>query len=45
MTGMPGFKGKLSETQLWQVGQLLANADKIPDAVQTALTAGAPPAK
>jgi len=45
MTGMPGFKGKLSETQLWQVSQLLANADKIPDAVQTALTAGAPPAK
>ncbi len=44
-TGMPGFKGKLSETQLWQVSQLLANADKIPDTVKTALTAGAPPAK
>ncbi|MFZ0036206.1 MAG: cytochrome c [Candidatus Acidiferrales bacterium] len=44
-TGMPGFKGKLSETQLWQVSQLLASADKIPDTVKTALAAGAPPAK
>jgi mono/diheme cytochrome c family protein len=45
MTGMPGFKGQLSDTQLWQVSQLLANADKIPESVKTALTADAPPGK
>jgi mono/diheme cytochrome c family protein len=45
MTGMPGFKGQLSDTQLWQVSQLLANADKIPDSVKTALASGAPPAR
>ncbi len=45
MTGMPGFKGRLSDTQLWQVSQLLANADKIPTSVKAALassTAAAP---
>lgn len=42
MTGMPGFKGKLNDTQLWQVSQLLANADKISPAVKSALVA--PPA-
>lgn len=46
LTGMPGFKGRLSETQLWQVSQLLANADKISPAVKAALTTPAelPPA-
>jgi len=43
MTGMPGFKGRLNETQLWQVSVLLANADKIPSSVKAALTAGPPP--
>jgi thiosulfate dehydrogenase len=38
MTGMPGFKGKLTDTELWQVSQLLANADKIPPPVKAALT-------
>lgn len=42
MTGMPGFKGKLNDTQLWQVSQLLASADKISPAVKAALLA--PPA-
>jgi mono/diheme cytochrome c family protein len=37
LTGMPGFKGSLTEKQLWQVSQLLAHADKIPAAVKTAL--------
>jgi thiosulfate dehydrogenase len=37
MTGMPGFKGHLTETQLWQVSQLLANADKVPASVKSAL--------
>jgi thiosulfate dehydrogenase len=38
MTGMPGFKGKLTDTELWQVSQLLANADKLPPSVKAALT-------
>lgn len=37
LTGMPGFKGRLSETEIWQVSVLLANADKIPASVKTAL--------
>jgi thiosulfate dehydrogenase len=37
MTGMPGFKGKLSETQIWQVTVLVKNADKISPAVKSAL--------
>ena len=37
MTGMPAFKGPLSENQLWQVSLLLANADKISPAVKAAL--------
>jgi len=40
LTGMPGFKGNLSDTQMWQVSVLLANADKISDAVKQQL---APP--
>lgn len=38
LTGMPGFKGRLTETELWKVSQLLANADKISPAVRAALT-------
>ncbi len=38
MSGMPGFKGRLTDKQLWQVSQLLANADKIPTSVKAALT-------
>ena len=37
LTGMPGFKASLSETQMWQVSLLLANADKISDAVKKEL--------
>jgi thiosulfate dehydrogenase len=43
LTGMPGFKGRLTETQIWEVSVLLANADKIPASVKAALTS-APPA-
>ena len=39
LTGMPGFKGRLTDFQLWQVSQLLANADKISPTVKTALAA------
>jgi thiosulfate dehydrogenase len=37
LSGMPRFKGRLSDTQLWQVSVLLANADKISPAVKTVL--------
>jgi thiosulfate dehydrogenase len=37
LTGMPAFKGPLSDTQMWQVSLLLANADKLPPAALSAL--------
>ncbi|MGC2656707.1 MAG: cytochrome c [Bryobacteraceae bacterium] len=37
LTGMPAYTGSLSETEMWQVSLLLANADKLPDQVRTAL--------
>jgi thiosulfate dehydrogenase len=40
MTGMPGFKVQLTETQIWQVTVLVKNADKITDAVKKELAAG-----
>ena len=40
LTGMPGFKTRLSETQIWQVTLLLKNADKISPAVRGMLTPG-----
>jgi thiosulfate dehydrogenase len=42
LTGMPGFDKTLSDVQRWQVSLLLANADKISDAIRHTLTA--PPA-
>lgn len=42
LTGMPGFSKSLNETQMWQMSLLLANADKLPPSVKTALVA--PPA-
>lgn len=48
LSGMPGFSKSLSETQMWQVAILLANADKLPASAKTALIAAsassAPPA-
>ena len=38
MTGMPGFKGRLTEPQIWQVAVLVKNADKITPAVKAELT-------
>jgi len=45
MTGMPGFQKTLSNTQMWQVSLLVANADKLPQSVKDSLAAGpaAPP--
>jgi mono/diheme cytochrome c family protein len=37
LTGMPGFKASLSETQLWQVSLMLANADKLSPAAKAAV--------
>jgi thiosulfate dehydrogenase len=37
LTGMPSFKGILSETELWQVSQVVANKDALPDAAKSAL--------
>lgn len=42
LTGMPGFKGALSDTELWQVSLLLANADKLSPNVRNILTAPVP---
>lgn len=37
LTGMPGFVDTLTETEIWQVSQLLQNADKLPSAVKAEL--------
>jgi mono/diheme cytochrome c family protein len=44
MTGMPGFKGKLTEPQIWQVSVLVKNADKISPSVKAALLSPEPSA-
>jgi hypothetical protein len=36
---MPGFNQRLSETQMWRISLMLANADKLPNSV-TAVLAG-----
>jgi len=41
LTGMPAFKGQLSEKQIWQVSVLVKNADKISASVKNELAAGA----
>ena len=41
LSGMPGFKGQLTEKQIWQVSVLVKNADKIGDSVKKELAAGA----
>jgi thiosulfate dehydrogenase len=42
LTGMPAYRGSLSGDQLWQVSQLLANADKLPAAVKDVVTLPSP---
>jgi mono/diheme cytochrome c family protein len=39
LTGMPGYRGTLTDTQLWQVSLMLANADKLPASVKAAVAA------
>jgi mono/diheme cytochrome c family protein len=49
LSGTPSFKTKLNDTQLWQVSELLAHANEIPEGVKTVLvpdsltSASAPP--
>jgi thiosulfate dehydrogenase len=43
LTGMPGFRQSLSDTQAWQVSLMLANANKLPNSVQAELSSPAPP--
>jgi thiosulfate dehydrogenase len=48
LSGMPAFKNKLTDVQLWQVSELVANADKIPDSAKKILVpeqTAAPPLK
>jgi thiosulfate dehydrogenase len=37
LTGMPAYTNALSETEMWQVSLVLANADKLPPQVHTIL--------
>jgi len=41
LSGMPGFKDRLTEKQIWQAAVLVKNADKIPESVKKELAAGA----
>ncbi len=42
LSGMPSFKSRLSETQLWQVSELLAHANEIPESVKRVLIPDSP---
>jgi thiosulfate dehydrogenase len=42
LTGMPSFKNALTDTQLWQLAQLVAHANEIPDSVKKVLTPDLP---
>jgi hypothetical protein len=37
LTGMPAYTNSLSQTETWQVSLLLANADKLPQRIRSAL--------
>jgi len=42
LSGMPSFKTKLTDTELWQVSQLLAHANEISDSLKKALAPDSP---
>jgi len=42
LSGMPSFNNKLTDTQLWQVSQLLAHANEIPESVKRVLLPDVP---
>lgn len=39
LTGMPGFEKSLTDEQIWQVSEMLAKADKLPESVLAVLKA------
>jgi thiosulfate dehydrogenase len=41
LTGMPAYKKSLSETELWQVSQMLANAQRLPPGAEELLKTNA----
>jgi len=43
LTGMPGFNNSLTPDQMWQVSLLLANSDKLPPNILSALQTSTPP--
>jgi mono/diheme cytochrome c family protein len=42
LSGMPAFKDKLTDIQLWQVSQLVAHANELPASVKKALVPDTP---
>jgi thiosulfate dehydrogenase len=38
LSGMPGYRGALSEEQMWQVSQFLSNRGKLPEGVEKIVT-------
>lgn len=42
LSGMPAFKDKLTDTQLWQVSELVAHANEVPPSVKKALMPDTP---
>lgn len=42
LSGMPSFKESLTDTQLWQVAQLVAHADQIPESARILLAPDQP---
>ena len=42
LSGMPSFNNKLTDTQIWQVSQLLAHASEVPESVKRVLMPEAP---
>jgi mono/diheme cytochrome c family protein len=45
LSGMPSFDKSLTDTQLWQVSQLVAHADHIPESAEKILVLGVPSAE
>jgi len=42
LSGMPAFRTRLNDTQLWQVSQLVAHANEISDSVKSILASDTP---
>jgi thiosulfate dehydrogenase len=42
LTGMPAFRTRLTDDEIWQVSQLVAHANQIPESARKVLTAGLP---